>query len=100
MESPPAIENIFAVCAEKPGLRDDLGGLGERRERAWDERCQGEHQATEADQHGLAPRIARLGDELRLELSHLGRSDRRYTAVQVGGPIIELRAFPWTGGAA
>lgn len=100
MESPARNENIFAVRAEKPASSDDLGGLGERGERARDESGQRDHQATEADQHGLTPRIAAFGDELRLALSHLGRSDRRYTAVQVGGPIIELRAFPWTGGAA
>jgi hypothetical protein len=49
MESPARNENIFAVWWEKPGLSDDLGGLGERGERAWDKSGQGDHQATETD---------------------------------------------------
>jgi hypothetical protein len=41
-----------------------------------------------------------VSDELKMALSHLGRSDRRYTAVQVGGAKLDAEAFPWTGGAA
>ena len=79
---------------------DDLGGLSEGREGARHEGCQGEHQAREPDQHWRGSLSRRVSGELKMGLSPLGRSDRRYTPVQVGEPIIELRAFPWSGGAA
>lgn len=114
MESPTRDENIFAAQAKRKAAErlrgqgsgrkersgDDLGGLGEGREGARHEGRQGKHEAAEPDQHWRGSLLRRVSDELKMVLSHLGRSDRRYTAVQVGGPIIELRAFPWTGGAA
>lgn len=114
MESPARREIFFAVraerkAAERPGGQgsgrkersgDDLGGLSKGREGARHEGRQGKHEAAEADQHWRGSLLRRVSDELKMALSHLGRSDRRYTAVQVGWPIIELRAFPWTGGAA